>query len=214
VAIETQVGNAFLEPSVQGFGIEVPNLMLEPSVQGFGIEVPNLIIEVSVAVAPPPPVLALPSGLWQSDVIYDQNFSTFVENGVQLVWVYEPVLLPDNGAMAENLIVEADLAMAFIGAAPVVTVTVQDAAGNQLDQIVATPPSAETDWNEFNWNQAPWNGTISPIAPFRLDWHQPLVFKQAFFSATGVSAQGFKIANLYMKYQILGYRQQTQVGSS
>lgn len=151
------------------------------------------------------------AAIWRSD-IRPQNDSSYVEGGQQLSWTYATVLSPDNPAMAENLVVESTLAMAFIGAQPTVTVSFNDTNGQPIQTLALAPGGVNTIWGAFIWGQAPWGGTNQGIAPYQIAWTQPLVFKQGLFAATGLSASGFRISNLSMRLQTLGYMQQLSSG--
>jgi len=165
----------------------------------------------SAAVPSLEPVRFNSSALWRTDAVPSQT-STYNEGGVALSWIYETVLLPDNLMMMENMIIESDLSMAFLGSTPVVTVTATDTNEQVLSSIGIAGGEADTLWNSFTWNNAPWNGTGTDISSWDIQWTEPLVFKQLTVTATGVSATGFKIGNLYLKYQILGYLQQLDSG--
>lgn len=157
------------------------------------------------------PVRFNTSALWRTDAVPSQT-STYNEGGVALAWEYETVLLPDNLEMMENMIVESDLSMSFLGSLPVVTVTATDTNDQQLNSIGISGGQTDTLWNSFKWNQAPWDGTVTDISSWNIAWTEPLVFKQITITATGYSATGFEIGNLYLKYQVLGYLQQLDSG--
>lgn len=157
-------------------------------------------------------IVGISSGLYRSDVIPTPANSIYVEGGTQLAWEYETVLLPDNDLMAENTMIETNLLVSGVGNVPTIEVDALDAGGAVLDSFTFTPTGTLTLWNEFNWNEAPWNGTASPLAPYRLDWDQPIVFKQLQIVASGLSEPDFRIGNLYMRHQALEYRQQQPSG--
>lgn len=176
----------------------------------FFVPVQARITAMAKAMQAVPPVFSS-SGLWRTDVSPDAN-STYVEAKEPMTWIYETVLLPDNLVMAMNAINESNISFAFLGSSPVVTVTANDTNGQSFDTVTVSAPGTNTLWNQFKWNQAPWDGTGTNLSPWRLPWTEPIVFKQMSITATGISAPGFKIGNLYMRYQILGYRQQRQSG--
>jgi len=157
------------------------------------------------------PAVFSASGLWRTDALPSQT-STYIEAKEPMTWIYETVLLPDNLVMAMNAINESNISFAFLGDSPVVTITAKDTNDQVIDTVTVTAPGTTTLWNEFNWNEAPWDGTGTNLSPWRLPWTEPIVFKQMAISATGLSEPGLKIGNLYMRYQILGYRQQRPSG--
>jgi hypothetical protein len=151
------------------------------------------------------------SGIWQSDP-FPTPYSLYTEANQPMQFDWETVLLPDNQQLRENLIIEANLDFAFIGAQPVVTVVAEDTNDNPIQTLTVQPTGTPTIWGQFTWGQAPWAGTLQDIAPYQLAWTQPLVFKQASFSATGVCAVGLRIGTLYLNFQIQGYQQQSRSG--
>jgi len=175
------------------------------------------------------------SRLWRADV-RPSAISTYVENGATLQFNWQTVLLPENRKMKNNCVVETNIEMAFIGGNTVITVTASDPAGSWLAQVVIDPAQgSQTIWGDFQWGNAkwggtgltttlwepggnfqwdgnPWDGDPSPMSPWRLPWPEALVFRQMKMQVTGQSSAGFRIGNLSMNYQILGYQQQTGQG--
>jgi hypothetical protein len=116
----------------------------------------------------------------------------------------------------------------------VTTVTASDPAGSWLAQVVIDPAQGQqTIWGNFQWGNAKWGGTgltttlwdtnfqwdgnnwdgdLAPMSPWRMPWPEALVFRQMKIEVTGQSSAGFRIGNLFMNYQILGYQQQTAQG--
>lgn len=140
-----------------------------------------------------------------------QSFtSTFVENGEQLYYAWQTAYLPDTDQMSEVCIIESTLHMALVSGNKT-TITALNQDNVPLDQFTVISSGAPTNWNQFNWNNANWNGATlgNALYPRRMDWNAPLVFRRMSLMATGASAQGLKIGRLHMKYQVLGYLQQT-----
>lgn len=177
-------------------------------------ETPDEIEEPFTSRSFAPPVHACFStpALWRTDV-EPSDLSSYVECE-PMEWIYQTVLLPDNLVMANNCIIETNLAMAFLGSEPVVTCQAFDTNDVVLGTLQIASPETDTLWGEFLWGEAPWGGSQSNISEWRVAWSAPLIFKQMTFQAKGQSAGGFKIGNLYLKYQILGYRQQQSSGAT
>ena len=142
--------------------------------------------------------------LWEGYIVPTQA-SSYTENGVALNFAYQTVLLPDNAKMAGNQMVETSLAVALPNLENL-SILVQDEEGNQLDQIsLAGDNSGGSIWDAFTWGSAVWGSSVPPFEQHSLPWNLPLIFKQASIRIAGRSMANFKIGNLYLKYQILGY---------
>ncbi len=129
----------------------------------------------------------------------------YVENGVVITWAYQPVLLPDNGAMQMNQIVESTIAMS-LPSGQQVTVTATDEASNLLGQVALIGAyQGSALWGSFQWGAVLWGGAAAFFKQYRIPWPAPLVFKQANIRFTGDAQWGFSIADLNLRYRILGY---------
>jgi hypothetical protein len=131
--------------------------------------------------------------------------SVYIENGTQLSWVYQPVLLPDNEQMAMNKVVQTAIAMQ-LPATATVTITASDEIGTSLGTVYITATNtATTIWGGFTWGSAVWGAATGYFRQYFVPWAAPLVFKQMSLVITGASYAGAAIGNLYLRYQILGY---------
>jgi hypothetical protein len=135
--------------------------------------------------------IGVTASLWKSDTVGPSygagTAADFIENGVQLSWTQETVLLPDNEHMAMNSMVEANL---MCSAAPgdIIQVVAIDEQGSALDAVNVVPTV-----------------TNSILRERSLHWHEPIIFKQMSMQARGTSNSRVRIGNLYMRYEILGY---------
>lgn len=140
-------------------------------------------------------------GLWQSASLPTFN-SSYLENGVQLAWTYQSVLLPDNSEMAANAMIETTIAIALTQN---VTAKFTDESGNTIDTATLTPLGVQPLWGTAIWGSFTWGGTGGIYAQQQIFWDIPIVFKQGQISFTGTSSYSVRIGPLYMRYQILGY---------
>lgn len=186
-------------------GLEVWTSVMAASGTAFRIGQAGLEVWIST--------LESPLGLFQTDALPSQT-SVYTEFGVPLNFEYETVLLPDNEQMAENMVVESNITMSFIGSGPSVTIAALDNYGTQLNQIEIIPSGSVSLWGTAIWGQSYWGGSPSPLSPWSVPWTVPLVFKQAYIDVSGQSTGGFSIGNTYLKYQVLGYRQQNPSGQN
>lgn len=142
--------------------------------------------------------------LWGSGV-NPLGSDIYIENGVQLNWAYQNVLLPDTEQMSENRMGQSAVAMALPGGQNVSFSCVNE-IGTTLNQVVlAATGSAPTTWGSFVWGGAPWGQATGYFRQYDIQWTAPIVFKQMSILAVGASQAGFAIGNLYLKYQPLGY---------
>lgn len=144
--------------------------------------------------------------MFQSDPVQSPA-SSFVENGVALQWQYATPMLPDTDQMAEVAMIETTLHMALV-AGNTAMVFAQDQNGTVINTVTITPPGAATVWGGFTWGAALWQGAANALYPRRLPWSIPLVFRRMGIVASGVSAPGFKVGRLHLRYQVLGYLQE------
>ena len=87
-----------------------------------------------------------------------------------------------------------------------VLVTAGDISGRFLGTTVCGT-GQPTVWGEFVWGQALWGGD-STYQQVSVEWYSPLTFKQLNLTFAGTSNFDTKIGNIYMRYDILGYRLQ------
>ncbi len=144
--------------------------------------------------------------LFQSDAT-QSNTSTFVENGAQMVFAWQPAMLPDTQQMSENNILEATINMA-LAANVTIGVSALDQNGSVLDSVAITASGGATIWGAFQWGQAQWLGGANALYPRELQWSMPIVFRRLTLLATGDCASGFLIGDMFLRYEQLGYLQQ------
>jgi hypothetical protein len=136
--------------------------------------------------------LAVNASMWRSNSVgphYNGGSpSDFVENGQQLSWVAETVLLPDNEALSMNAVVESNLMCAVA-----ITNPIQVTAFSERRAIINIPLPLTPAASNTNLTQR------------LIAWTRPLIFKQMSVRMTGLSGSDVRLGNLYMRYQILGY---------
>ena len=148
--------------------------------------------------------VGVPAALFSSSVTPSIQ-DTYVENGTQLAFVFETVLLPDNDEMAQNSMTQTTLSCA-IGRNQTLTVVASDEEGNALDQVFLFGPMIpDTIWGSFAWGASPWGGIGSFFVQNPLPWDHALVFKQARLQVTGNSVLGTVLSNINMQVAKLGY---------
>lgn len=144
--------------------------------------------------------------IWQSDATQSST-STFVENGTQLTFAWQTVMLPDTQQMCENNILEATINMA-LAAGVNIGVSAIDQNGSVFQSVVIAPTGGATIWGNFQWGQAQWLGAANGLYPRELQWASPLVFRRLSMLATGDCASGVLIGDMFLRYEMLGYLQQ------
>lgn len=146
--------------------------------------------------------------LWQSDGV-QHSTSTFVENGFQLSFMYQTTVMPDTQTMSELNMLETTINVS--GSANNVSYTANFITSDLqvLDTVNLTiAPSGSAIWGSFTWGGASWSLSTSGLTPLPINWHQPIVFRKGSFAFSGFSALGFKIGDLFLRYEQLGYLQQ------
>ena len=142
--------------------------------------------------------------LWSSSST-PKNTDTYTENSIPLSWSFQTVLLPDSDSMSENKMVLTTLS-ASVGNQQNVTAEVIDESGAVLDTVtIMGPAGADTVWGSFTWGAANWGGPGSYLYQHPLNWHFPLIFKQASVLVNGNSALNTIIGNVNMQIETLGY---------
>lgn len=144
--------------------------------------------------------------LFQSDAAQSST-STYVENGNQLTFAWQTVMLPDTQQMCENNILEATINMA-LAAGINIGVSAIDQNGSVFQSVVISPTGGQTIWGNFQWGQAQWLGAANSLYPRELQWGQPLVFRRLSMMVTGQCASGVLIGDMFLRYEQLGYLQQ------
>jgi hypothetical protein len=147
--------------------------------------------------------IGVTGSLWQSDAVPGLTTS-YVENGVQLNFLFQTTNMPDNGAMAENSMIETAVACAMPGGYNL-TLTAADETNSPIATAMLSNIGAITVWGSFTWGSGLWQGSTGVLKQRRIPWPIPIVFKQASLSITGQSLSGVKLGNCYFKYETLGY---------
>lgn len=140
--------------------------------------------------------------LFQSDPVQSVT-STYVENGVQLTFNAQSVLLPDMEQITFNAMSEATWDLALAAGVPSILVSALNKLSQLKDSVMIQSVSGGTFWGSFTWGAAPWSGALNSLSARQLAWHKPLVFDRIFMQVQGQSASGIKIGAIRMRYQIL-----------
>ena len=149
--------------------------------------------------------------LAQSDTVQSPT-SSFVENGVPLKFTWQCTMLPDTEQMSENAMVETTLNVA-LEPAGVYTISAVDQNNAPFDTLSLTALGQATLWGAFTWGSALWGGAQFGLAPQQLAWHYPIVFRRLSIVFSGNSALAVKIGTMFLRYEQLGYLQQTLTGT-
>ena len=146
--------------------------------------------------------------LWQSDYVQSST-SSFTENGVALTFNWTSCMLPDTNQMAEYAMVQSTI---YMGQNPGATYNVfaLDQNGSVLQSAPLVNTQSATVWGGFQWGHALWGGGASNLFPQAVPWTQPVVFRRMQISLQGPSSLAVKVGTMHLRYQQLGYLQQTQ----
>ncbi len=130
--------------------------------------------------------------------------SVYTEFGAQLAWKWQTSVLPDTGSMNQNAMIETLLRLAVVAGQGNINVAALNENGSVIDLVTLSPDTASV-WGQFNWGEAVWGGTQANLAPVQIPWTAPIVFRCLSVYANGNSIGGFRIGNLWMRYEDLGY---------
>lgn len=131
--------------------------------------------------------------------------STYIEDGVQLMYKYQTALIPDTGKMSRYQCNEAYIYMSFDVLSDTVTVAAQDQTGNALDATYLTAINSGSLWGTMTWGTGLWGGLPHALSPVQIKWNLPLVFDRAQFSFTGNCNAGVEFGDLWLMIQDTGY---------
>lgn len=144
------------------------------------------------------------ASLWESDVTQSST-STFVENGQQMTFNFATSMLPDPQQMAYFAMVETTVNLQLVSGQPTITAFALDQNSVVLNTFTITVSAAGTIWGQFQWGHALWGGAAFNLFPRALEWNAPIVFRRMQLQVIGTCIAGFKIGDIFMRYQKLGY---------
>jgi hypothetical protein len=126
---------------------------------------------------------------------------------------WKTAILPDTQEMNEIALNEHTINMLLDAAGSIYNVQALGVNGALLGSVNLLPPAFSPLWGAFNWGAANWASANTGLASIQIAWPAPLVFRKAQIQLTGNSFSTFRIGDMFMRYQKLGYLQQTQVGA-
>jgi hypothetical protein len=150
--------------------------------------------------------------LFRSDITI-QLTSTFIENGQQMSITWKTAILPDTKEMNEIALNEHTLNMVLDSQGSTYNVQALGVNGGLLGSVNLMPPALQPIWGAFNWGGAPWGSSNTGLASIQIPWASPLVFRKAQIQLAGNSFSTFRIGDMFLRYQKLGYLQQSLVGA-
>jgi hypothetical protein len=145
--------------------------------------------------------------LWRSDFVQSST-STYTENGSALSFIWTSCMLPDPNQMSENAMIETTI---YMGQTPggSYSVFALNQNGAVLQSVTLSNTSTSSIWGQFTWGNALWGGATSVLFPRRLPWPAPVVFRRMQISLTGRSSSSTRVGMMHLKYEQLGYLQQS-----
>lgn len=150
--------------------------------------------------------------LFQSDTVISST-STFIENGQQMSITWKTTILPDIKEMNEIALNDTTINMVLDAEGSTYNVQALGVNGALLGSVNLLPPVFQPLWGSFNWGAANWGASNTGLASIQINWPVPLVFRKAQIQLTGNSFSTFRIGDMFLRYQKLGYLQQTAVGA-
>lgn len=144
----------------------------------------------------------MPGSLWRSDY-YQSPSSTFVENGLQMTWVYQTPELPSAEQMGNIAITETTLMCAFGVGNTQFGVSALSPSGSGITAAAITSQAGATLWGSFTWGGAVWGSQLVTLADHQIAWSIPIVSTRISFQVNGNSAQNVKLGTLRARYHPL-----------
>lgn len=145
--------------------------------------------------------------LWQSDIV-PTDASSYIENGEQLEFLYQTILLPDAPSLMEWAVHESTIGLQFSKVGGTVNFFCQNEDGVLLNSASKTIDVTASVWGTTSWGTSQWNGDVTGYQQIRIPWSEPLIFSQASFGCTGNAVNGLKIGAISNRFQQLGYMRQ------
>ena len=142
--------------------------------------------------------------LFTSKTVPDST-TTSVENGAQLYWVWQTAMLVDNQQMSASEVVELTLKTTVVPGVSNINVSAVDENNAVLGYASVTYNTSQSLWGSATWGGATWGGAGGGLHPRQVTFPAPVVYDRVSISASGISAQGFKIGDMYMRRRELGY---------
>ena len=134
--------------------------------------------------------------------------SGFIENGNQMVWSLQTVMLADNLEMAQSELTELQVKIAQ-GTTQSFNAVAQDQDGNPYGVSTYTfSGGVGSLWGSMVWGTDPWGGQGSALYPRRISFDAPIVYNRLAINYNGQSQPGFKIGDTFIRRRTLGYIQE------
>jgi hypothetical protein len=152
---------------------------------------------------------AVPGTLWQSDV-NPTPLASFVENGVQLTWKMQSVIVGDESDMAESEATEFTVKTTAAYGTPTLSIQIDNEQGNSVGSATYTYTGlSATLWDQAQWDVSTWgSGGVQLLRPRRIDFSEPVIYSVMQISYTGQSTFNFSIGDTMVRRRQLGYLQQ------
>ena len=133
--------------------------------------------------------------------------SSFIENGVQMTWALQTVMLADNMEMAQSEIAEMHVKVAA-GTVPSFNVVAQDQDANPYGVVTYAFNATGSEWGAMIWGGSDWGAQQSALYPRLISFTAPIVYNRLAINYNGQSGPGFKIGDTFIRRRTLGYIQE------
>jgi hypothetical protein len=141
--------------------------------------------------------------LFQSDY-FPKGGSVYVENGNQMMFVYQTSLIPDMGDMDQYSLNEAYIYAAQDTKNTPMIHTVQDEFGHALATVTITNTNVSGIWGAFTWGTGQW-GIPASLTVIPIKYDHNFVFSRASFTFTGSCNAGVEFGAFWARIKHLGY---------
>lgn len=147
--------------------------------------------------------IGIPGTLYRSNIVPTATDS-YTENNARMSWQAVTPLLPRSEDMAMHEVIEQTIDLAT-SASDDYTFSFVDEQNNEIASTVLEHTIESSLWGTAIWGQSVGGSPNIGYSTFQLAYNEPVVFKRAFFAASGPSSSVFRLGTLSTRLRELGY---------
>jgi len=148
--------------------------------------------------------IGVTGSLWQSDVVPGTT-STYVENGVQLLWDFITSMLPDPGYVGQYSVDETTINLAIDPSMGDFTASALNANFAQYDTTTTPVPADVPVWDAAIWDVSVWDGTGTGLLPRQIPWTKPIPTSRTQLRFQSGCAAGVRVGDVKLNRGIVNY---------
>ena len=149
--------------------------------------------------------------LFLSSPVQQSASSSYFDNGEEYDCVMQSSLLPDQGDMQMNTVVETTIELGRSAQNSQYIIEAQDEFGVELDEATITILNSGALWGVVVWGAFEWSASSYISQMINVPWTEPIVFKRMQFRVRTTAQGGVALGRTWLRYQQLGYMNIQQV---